>query len=197
MGNFLESVQQREVAELRKKVINLFSYQQLLLVGHLGVGKSSFVNTVNYVINLVKPRSVHAEIAEVFNQEDRGSCAYMSYGSDRGMYGALRESKFSAEQMRGPIFYDLPGFKYSIDFDLTQMLIYLVNGQVREDTYMVKMFNNKEKIEQWITPRREDNQRPQIVLCMVSVADTFPQQLLEHVSEAQIKLQSYGESKIV
>ena len=191
----LASVEQREVVELRKKVINLFSGQELLVVGHVGVGQASFVNTVNHVINLVQPRFPYHEIAQVDGRgEDfHGSFLSRSNGPRTGMYLALKESEFSAKQKLGPIFCNIAGFSYGINFYLKQLLVSLFNSQVGN---MVQMYANKEEIELLSKGRRADNNRARL-LCMVSVADTFPQQFLEHVSEAQIELRSYGKSKIV
>ena len=189
--------EEEKVAALKKEVINLFNGQQLLLLGHYGVGKSSFINTVNHVLNLVQPNVPYQELAELSAREsDHGTLIYRAYGPRKKMYMALKESDFSAKQDFGPIFFDVAGVNDKIvnEFDLKQFLIHLVNGQVKEYTDMVRIYNREDQMEQMRDESKVDNLRAWSIICLVSVADAFPTRLLQHVDQAlkELKVQPGG-----
>ena len=118
---------------------------------------------------------------------------YRTYGPPNVTYTALQESEFSAKQKFAPTFFDVAGVTDKIvnDFDLKQFLIYLINGQVKEYTHMVKIYRKAQDVEQMRKQRKVNSQRAWSLICVVSVADAFPVKLLLHVCEALKELQEH------
>ena len=205
MGNVLPtSAAQQEVDELRRKVIDLFSGQQFLLVGHYGVGKSSFINSVNHVFNVIRdPKFPYQEVAEIFQREtDHGSLVYTTYRPDTtGMYKGLETKELLAKREHAPVFFDVAGIndKIANEIDFKQLLIYLVNGQVKEYTQMIKIYKREEQMDYLAKIPKMDTLRAWSILCVVSLCDAFPQKFLEQVNEAvrQLQVDQGGKNDLV
>ena len=193
MGGGSSRKLEQDVYELRKKTVKLFAHQQLLVVGHVGVGKSSFINTVNHVFNLVCSKPAYQEISELSGREsNHGTLLFRAYGPKNGMYEKLKDSEFSREQDGAPIFFDVAGVNDKIvgSIDFKQLLIHLVNGQVKEYTEMVKVYNSQKQLEELSTQPKVNSLKAWVILCVVSLCDEFPQKLLEQVYLAVNELKS-------
>ena len=194
---------ERDVHELRKETVQLFARQQLLVVGSIGVGKSSFINTVNHVFNLVCPKSAYHEISEISGREfNHGALLFCAYGPENGMYEKLKDSEFSRERDRAPIFFDVAGVNDKIvgNIDFKQLLIDLVNGQVKEYTEMVKYCNSRKQLEELSTqPKVDSVLKAWVILCVVSICDPFPKNLLEQVNLAvnELKANQSGKNDVL
>ena len=189
--------EQKEVDTLRSKVFKLFSGQRFLLFGSYGSGKSSLINTINHVLNLSNPDVRYAEVAEVQHEEtDYGTLMFTAYGSPE-MYKELRQ----ASRKNAPVFFDVAGVndKVASYIDLKQLLIFLLNGKVRKNTEMIKIYNKEKSMDEIAKQREEKALKVWSILCVVSVYDTFPTQLLELVRKAveQQKTAENGKHNIV
>ena len=88
-----EEQEQKEVNELRTKVIKLFQGQQLLFVGTIGSGKSSLVNSVNHTLNLVDPKVPYQEFANIGGATaGYGTMTYRAYTMKRTLSVAQKSS---------------------------------------------------------------------------------------------------------
>eukprot|EP00118_Oscarella_pearsei_P015698 m.143311 g.143311 ORF g.143311 m.143311 type:complete len:300 (+) comp38383_c2_seq4:1343-2242(+) len=152
MGNFLfqpppvpenEAAQEDQVDDaidyLRKKIIKeKFKSQRILLVGELGSGKSSLINTFNMAINFADPKSDEKgfdDIAEVAQDTPSSKTEmFTRYGIEKNMYAALRTSdEFAEFRDQAPVLFDLPGFPNRELSVCKEVLRGLIKGAIAEN----------------------------------------------------------------
>ena len=196
MGSWWSSPQY-EVDELRQAVIKLFNGQQLLFVGTVGSGKSSLVNSINYVLNLKRSESVvYQEVARISAGEaDHGTLTYRTYSSENKLFHELKEMNLLQDPSRAPKLVDIAGINEQVlndGFDLKQLLIYLVTGKVREFTQMVQLFNSAGELEKISKQEKVQANRTWLMICVISLEEPFPKKFFHQVAEALKKLCSEG-----
>ena len=194
-----EEQEQKEVNELRTKVIKLFHGQQILFVGTPGSGKSSFVNTVNHALNLVDPEVPYQEFARIGGTgADHGTMTYRTYTMKRGLFQSLKSQV--PNPSNAPKFFDIAGVSETLlqrdHFDFKQLLIYLVQGKVKEFTQMIEVYNNKQQLKEIEKQEAIKSNKVWIMVCVVSLYDPFPQLFLEQVASAARELESQDGGKI-
>ena len=200
MGKTLskEEQEQKEVNELRTKVIKLFQGQQLLFVGTIGSGKSSFVNTVNHALNLVDPKVPYQELARIGATDAvHGTMTYRTYTMKKGLFQSLKSQV--PDPSNAPRLFDIAGVTEQLlqkdNFDFKQVLVYLIQGKVKELTQMIKLYNSKQQLQEIGKQEEVEENKVWIMVCVVSLYDPFPQLLLEQVASAVQELEPQNGGK--
>ena len=190
---------QKEVDEMRRTVIRLFDGQQLLLVGPVGSGKSSLINSINHVINLEDPHARYQELARISSGEaNHGTVTYRSYIAERTLFHALKETNLLPDSSIAPRLFDVAGVDQQLldnGFNLTQLLIYLLGGQVREYTEMIAMFNDESALNNLSQQAAIEANRAWSMICVISLSEPFPRELLEQVHKALNETESHQGGK--
>lgn len=183
MGAVSSRREANNIRQLRTQTYKRFDKQQLLLVGYVGAGKSTLIDTFNHAINKVDDQSAYQE---VFAKPDHRSITCRTYGPSR-MFQALKASREQRRLQRAaPKFFDVVGVTDKIlsgSFDLTSLLTHIVNNRVTEFTEMVQSFNSEQEL-QVMKDQLMNYRRSWSMVCVVSLIDHFPIDLLEHVSRA-------------
>ena len=172
-----EALRQEQVNnDLRGKVIDLFDSQQLLVLGLLGSGKTSLINSFNHVINLsVDNLAIFQEVGDFAPASTPVTLTYATYGPKRKLYNLLKESNPLVWE-RAPTFFDIPGIdsKY---FDgekaighLSQLLNHIVRGQVKEFSDLLSLYDSKADLKQIQDQLPIDAWRPQSILCVLDLS---------------------------
>ena len=117
----------------RKKLLDSFNSQKYLMIGAPGAGKSSFINSFNYVMNLIFDEDVdYEEVAEVGGGKGFSKTQMFEEFSaelDEGMY-----SKMTDEEMRAkaPAFFDVAGIPNQSKY--SALIQAMAQGKVEDDT---------------------------------------------------------------
>ena len=190
---------QKEVDEMRRTVIRLFDGQQLLLVGPVGSGKSCLINSINHVINLEDPNARYQELARISSgKANHGTVTYRSYIAERTLFHALKEKNLLTDPSIAPSLFDVAGVdKQLLDsgFNLKQLLICLVRGQVREYTQMIAIFNDGSTLNNLSQQAAIEANRAWSMICVISLNEPFPKELLEQVHNALNETESHQGGK--
>ncbi|XP_062506667.1 uncharacterized protein LOC134183200 isoform X2 [Corticium candelabrum] len=187
MGAFLS--RQREVDELRKDVFKKFDGQKILLIGTLGSGKSSLVNSINYVLNLENPNAHYHEVAELSDSEAyHGTPVYRMYTPEKDLYHEVKDQNLLEDVSSAPTLFDISGVDEQLldgdQLDLKKFLLCVFQGKVEEFTDIIKIFNTPEELEKVAIQEAADDRRPWSVVCVVSLAAVFPTKFYENVAKA-------------
>ena len=186
MGNtFLRYIHpvERAVHRLREDLIDRFEKQQFLILGRLGCGKSSLVNSFNYVINLTNPEADYEEIAPVGASTGAAKTKKLTkYDLKREMYAEL-----SPDQRRdAPAFFDLMGLPNQAA--LADLISKLADGKIEDGTNMMRAFSEEDSsYRENLGREHKEPQRPMAawaIIFVLSVREIFPDGLLEDVREA-------------
>ena len=141
MGSTPEKKKQEEAMDrYRKEVLSLFNGQTFLLIGDYGVGKSSFINTVNHEIRLsTNPYALFHEVADTSPAYDWPATRFLkTYTKDHGLFPGVN---FSKDQI--PIkFIDtcgMSGGRQDRMGKLQTVIVRLVRGQIAEGTDLERL----------------------------------------------------------
>ena len=186
MGNtFLRYMHpvEREVHHLREDLIDRFEKQQFLILGPPGGGKSSLVNSFNYVINLTNPEAEYIEIAQVGASRGVAKTKKLTkYDFNRDMY-----AKLSPDQRRdAPAFFDLMGLPNQAT--LADVISKLADGKIEDGTNMMRALSEEDSsYRENLGREHREPQRPMAawaIIFVLSIKAAFPDGLLHDVREA-------------
>eukprot|EP00118_Oscarella_pearsei_P025775 m.308751 g.308751 ORF g.308751 m.308751 type:complete len:289 (+) comp44679_c0_seq1:107-973(+) len=186
MGGILGSFEDSEIRSLRQSVMNRFKGQNFLLLGQPGVGKSSIVNSFNYVINLHElPNSPYVEVATVGSGEIQQTVRLQKYDG-RGKGRMYSELDLDGRQS-APGFIDLIGLP-NREF-LSDLIQHFVDGKIPHNTALKKALDADDATErQNLIDDNPDIQRDLVawtILFVVSAASSeFPENLASDVLDA-------------
>ena len=186
MGAESSSLEAKNVKELREETCMRFDKQQLVMVGYAGAGKASLINTFNYAVNRVNGQVAYQDIAE---REKTGniSVTYRSYGPAQ-LFGSLNVTVQQRRLQRAsPRLFDVVGVTEKLlrsGFDLKSLLTHLVNGDVTDLINMVSAYNSEEELQGIRNQEVMHPRRGWCMVCVISLTDPFPDDLLECVAES-------------
>ena len=119
---------------LREKLIGSFDDQRILIVGRSGMGKSSLINSFNYVANLAADENAHFdEIAESLKSSERAkTLSLFQYNAKIGsMYRSLLRSHndgYKEKLQVAPTLYDTYSGLGFCRGTITHLLRFLAQG---------------------------------------------------------------------
>eukprot|EP00118_Oscarella_pearsei_P021663 m.244534 g.244534 ORF g.244534 m.244534 type:complete len:314 (+) comp40247_c1_seq31:2783-3724(+) len=175
-----ENLKER-VRKAEKSVLGHFDHQQLLLIGHTGSGKSSVINSFDFVANLAANSSLaeYQHWAKIGAGHRTKTVRLLSYGSSRGLYKHLGDDL----RDKGPVFRDTCGLpERSILKDLIKGI---AEGAVADHTNLHALI---EKISdcKYEKPRKE--KASWVVIFVVSAHAALGDILISEINEAVKKL---------
>ena len=130
-------IDERELLEdlrlKRTKLLSNFNSQKYLMIGAPGAGKSSFINSFNYVVNLIFDENAdYEEVADVGGGKGRSTTEMFEEFSaeiDEGVF-----SKMTNEEMRtkAPAFFDVAGIPNRSKYG--KLIQAMAQGKVEDET---------------------------------------------------------------
>ena len=179
---------EREISRVREKLIEDFDGQKFLVVGRPGCGKSSLINSFNYVINLTDPRADYEEIAQVGASSagevstETVTKSLTKYDFRRKMYVSLRGDR----RKKAPAFFDLVGLPNQAA--LADLISKLADGKIEDRTNMLAAVSEddpsyRENIgKEHRTPQK--HMAAWTIIFVLSAKEPFPEGLANDIKEA-------------
>jgi energy-coupling factor transporter ATP-binding protein EcfA2 len=178
----------KNVKELREETYKRFDKQQLVLVGYAGAGKASLINTFNYATNRGNGPVAYQDITEKETKKTGSvSVTYRSYGPAhlfRSLNATVQQRRL---QRACPRLFDVLGLTEKLlksGFELKSLLCHLVNGEVTGLINVVSPFNSEQGLQKIQEQEVLNPRRRWSMVCVISLTDPFPNDLLERVAES-------------
>eukprot|EP00118_Oscarella_pearsei_P027238 m.310942 g.310942 ORF g.310942 m.310942 type:complete len:343 (+) comp56898_c0_seq1:46-1074(+) len=125
-------ITQEILDERRARLIKSFNSQRILLLGEVGHGKSSLINSFNYVANLVNSEAQFVTVAQPGGGHSSKTKRLTAYGPDlKEMYTELKDSGASS---KAPTFLDTCGMPNRDN--LTPVFQRLIDGQIEANSFI-------------------------------------------------------------
>eukprot|EP00118_Oscarella_pearsei_P019437 m.206733 g.206733 ORF g.206733 m.206733 type:complete len:628 (+) comp39680_c0_seq28:171-2054(+) len=104
----------KQLEEMRRNLLDLFHLQRIILIGHDQCGKSSLINSFNFVVNLIcSLKARYREVAHVSSLEvGESPPSVKKFSKTSSMYADLQKEeneRFQTATLAGPIFADTSG----------------------------------------------------------------------------------------
>ncbi|XP_065837030.1 uncharacterized protein [Oscarella lobularis] len=183
MGNHLPHFGEGSLSRRRKNLIERFDGQKFLILGRPGCGKSSLVNSFNYVINLVDPRADYDEIAQVGASTGETKTRHLTkYDFRKEMYACLKGD----ERRKAPAFFDLVGLPNQAT--LSDLISKLADGKIEEGTDMISAVSEDDP--SYRENLGKEHREPQksmaawTIILVLSANEPFPEGLATDIKEA-------------
>ena len=174
---------EKEISRVREKLIEEFDGQKFLVLGQPGCGKSSLINSFNYVINLTDPRADYEEIAQAgASSTEHVTKRLTKYDFRRKMYVSLRGDR----RKKAPAFFDLVGLPNQAA--LADLISKLADGKIEDRTNMLAAVSEddpsyRENIgKEHRTPQK--HMAAWTIIFVLSAKEPFPEGLANDIKEA-------------
>eukprot|EP00118_Oscarella_pearsei_P008797 m.47027 g.47027 ORF g.47027 m.47027 type:complete len:296 (+) comp33756_c0_seq5:199-1086(+) len=167
----------------RQNVISNFKKQTFILLGLAGAGKSSLINSFNYVINLHGDSDTQwEEVAAVGAGSRQQTKKVKKYDGTCGMYSRLDYE----DQGKAPGFIDLIGLPNQ-EF-LSELMQCVVNGKIPDDTLLQDAIKKEDDDYRENLMRAHQEIKPEMaawtILFIVSAKAALPDSLAKDVLAA-------------